>query len=197
MPANNPTLRRRLVKKRGAKCEECGLPFEESVLTVHHIIPRLIRPDLKSVDENAVLLCEACHKFLHKMRAMPREKIMVFQEGMNWVLSEMKKKSKPREVVGLKNWWKCPDHLLEKDEQKRKIEIQEKARIKQKILMREGFSCQKCGKRSKDSSFFRVDDSGIGKVLCPVCNQREIHKKENLECPTSTLQQKKEPRQKV
>lgn len=55
-----------LLAQRGNKCESCGHGGEENILEVHHIIPILERPDLAKSPENIMLICNECHKRIHK-----------------------------------------------------------------------------------------------------------------------------------
>lgn len=53
--------RRRAKERDNYTCQICGLADKE-VLEVDHIIPKFIRPDLKSELSNMLTLCANCHK---------------------------------------------------------------------------------------------------------------------------------------
>jgi len=50
-----------LYEKR--KCEICG---SDNYLHIHHILPRSSNPELTMDKENLMVLCEDCHKKIHK-----------------------------------------------------------------------------------------------------------------------------------
>jgi len=52
--------RKRLIKKRGHKCEICGYP---GMIEVHHILPVKFGGNGKM--DNLMLLCEKCHADAH------------------------------------------------------------------------------------------------------------------------------------
>lgn len=58
--ASQEFARKRLIKKRGNKCEKCGY---EGYIELHHIIS--VQDGGKFEDENLILLCEKCHAEAH------------------------------------------------------------------------------------------------------------------------------------
>lgn len=56
-------LKLMLLAERGNKCEACG---NEKHLELHHIKPIVERPDLAKSTDNIMLLCNECHKDIHK-----------------------------------------------------------------------------------------------------------------------------------
>ena len=59
-------LKLMLLAQRGNKCESCGLGGNEKSLELHHIKPIVVRPDLAKSLDNIMLLCNECHKGIHK-----------------------------------------------------------------------------------------------------------------------------------
>lgn len=55
-----------LLAQRGNKCESCGHGGNEKSLELHHIKPIAERPDLAKSPDNIMLLCNECHKVIHK-----------------------------------------------------------------------------------------------------------------------------------
>lgn len=55
-----------IFKQNGGRCEECGRPFHEDRLQVHHIVPVSERPELYSASSNIQLVCPECHARLHR-----------------------------------------------------------------------------------------------------------------------------------
>ena len=58
-------MKHRMWKQNGGRCEECGQPFFEDDLEVHHIVPVCERPDLICAWSNLHLVCPECHNRLH------------------------------------------------------------------------------------------------------------------------------------
>ena len=59
-------IKRDLYRKRRGCCECCGEWFPIEGLQLHHKIPRSERPDLLLKRSNIALMCEACHKRVHR-----------------------------------------------------------------------------------------------------------------------------------
>ena len=59
-------IKRELYRKRRCRCESCGERFPIERLQLHHKIPRSERPDLLLDKSNIELMCEACHKRVHR-----------------------------------------------------------------------------------------------------------------------------------
>lgn len=55
-----------LLAQRGNKCELCGHGGDEKYLELHHIKPVAECPDLAKDPDNVMLLCNECHKQIHK-----------------------------------------------------------------------------------------------------------------------------------
>ena len=193
-------IRRRLIKERGSRCEECGLEFEDSELTVHHIIPRLLRPDLKSVDKNAMLLCKLCHRAMHYgSRDMSSEDMVFFLSGIGWPSGKVKKKKKKKkkkqpELSAPKMTYLniFPAHEAFSRLLRRINNAWEKGKrleCKRKVLERDGFQCVSCGKtgnfdtlnvfriRTKSQGGDRYDPDN-GETICYSCHY-EKHRIKN------------------
>lgn len=56
-------LKEEIFNEREKKCEICGKTFS---LDVHHILSRAEHPSLTFDKENLIILCEECHKEIHK-----------------------------------------------------------------------------------------------------------------------------------
>ena len=55
-----------LLSQRGNICESCGQGGDEKSLELHHIKSIVERPDLAKSPDNIMLLCNGCHKRVHK-----------------------------------------------------------------------------------------------------------------------------------
>jgi 5-methylcytosine-specific restriction endonuclease McrA len=56
--------RQEVRRRAGNRCQECG---SEDHLTVHHIIPRSLAPELADDPNNCTLLCwDPCHLSKHQ-----------------------------------------------------------------------------------------------------------------------------------
>jgi 5-methylcytosine-specific restriction endonuclease McrA len=55
-----PRLKNKARERDGYTCQICGLQ-EKGIMTVDHIIPKRIRPDLKFDITNLMVLCPNCH----------------------------------------------------------------------------------------------------------------------------------------
>ena len=56
------TKLRNLYLREHPLCSRCGSVGQE----VHHIVPRLVRPDLAYTWDNLMTLCKACHLHIHQ-----------------------------------------------------------------------------------------------------------------------------------
>lgn len=56
--------RERLYMERGGVCEICGKKIGIELMSLHHVAPRSIGG--RDIDGNLQLLCNGCHKALHK-----------------------------------------------------------------------------------------------------------------------------------
>ena len=54
-------LRKVTLERHGAKCMRCNITDEHAVLTVDHIQPRRLRPDLSLKEDNLQVLCRSCN----------------------------------------------------------------------------------------------------------------------------------------
>lgn len=57
--------RKRLYKRQGGCCPECGQPFEPGQMEFHHVLPWGRFPQLRETTANLVLLCHKCHREIH------------------------------------------------------------------------------------------------------------------------------------
>ena len=54
-----------IIKKRGKRCEACGLSVSLRVLHLHH--KTYVRFGGKEKPSDVVLLCKSCHRLVHKI----------------------------------------------------------------------------------------------------------------------------------
>jgi 5-methylcytosine-specific restriction endonuclease McrA len=65
---------RKLVFERDKHCKECGTSGSTgNRLTIHHIKPKFLYPQLVNEPTNLVVLCQHCHEVAHGIsRKIPR-----------------------------------------------------------------------------------------------------------------------------
>lgn len=61
---------RRQVLERSDKCAVCGKQLDMSTLSIHHIKPRHLHPELTYDLDNCVGMCKHCHVELHRVASM-------------------------------------------------------------------------------------------------------------------------------
>jgi len=62
-------------KRDGATCQRCGMKRDDSLdmpFHIHHIVS-FANKDLRADTDNLVLLCEACHRFIHSKGNVNRD----------------------------------------------------------------------------------------------------------------------------
>lgn len=65
------TLRKQLLK-RSDKCSVCGKQLDISTLSVHHIKPRHLYPELACDLDNCECMCKQCHTEYHRVDNMAK-----------------------------------------------------------------------------------------------------------------------------
>ena len=58
---------KRKTYNRDCGCCQCCGNNEKSQITIHHILPKSIYPELVAEESNLVTLCFECHLFLHEV----------------------------------------------------------------------------------------------------------------------------------
>lgn len=54
------------IAEQGSYCERCSNHFEESELTLHHVIPQaILRENQKYPEDNYMVVCKKCHCDIH------------------------------------------------------------------------------------------------------------------------------------
>lgn len=55
-----------LLDRTGGKCEMCGRTVEYGTMSLHHILPVSMAPELSTTKSNMMCLCSDCHRKIHR-----------------------------------------------------------------------------------------------------------------------------------
>jgi 5-methylcytosine-specific restriction endonuclease McrA len=78
-----------LIRERGGKCELCGCD-DITKLQIHHILPYCYYPNLEYSKINMMIVCEDCHRMIHKNPLLNAALIRKFSEINHVSLERLK-----------------------------------------------------------------------------------------------------------
>ena len=71
-------------------CPHCGGEFGLSDMSIHHMLPLALFPDLKNTADNFLLVCNDCHKAIHDNPFIAKHYMEIGAKRLNIDISTLK-----------------------------------------------------------------------------------------------------------